>query len=44
MSWGMENNELGDGTEKWNQKQAKCAESPNPYTTCCHGLVFASEI
>ena len=26
-------NELGDGTEKWNRKMAKCAGTPNSYTT-----------
>ena len=25
--------ELGDGTERWNRKMAKCAGTPNSYTT-----------
>ena len=37
MSWGMENNELGDGTERRNQKLAKCAGTPNSYTTTMRG-------
>ena len=38
-------NELGDGTEKWNRKMAKCAGTPNSYTTFLPGyLVLPSSL
>ena len=36
-------NELGDGTEKWNRKMAKCAGTPNSYTTKKHFDHFTIE-
>ena len=31
--WNQRMNELGDGTIIWNRKLAKCARTPNSYTT-----------